>query len=341
MANNKADKKCVRQVLSDSSQTSVLVPGTLYLKPSVVLGFNPRNQKDNTRVMTYQGNATVRGYPADVFTSCFYVQDIAATVYAVYYVLDETRFFSTGYDNQSVVLQFNVEIQSNTLPKQIFSYNIFRYVPNPNPREQRQSLETPAGVFCTGRVPGLAVPKNIPDRVSSNIESSFPQANSSIFSTHSLYDIESEFTRFDVWYPDPAGGTTWGHYTEIHDFALGLKFQYDQRTHRCAVNDIDSNSADAVTVDGQPNLLQMGTPQHLFLLDDITYQYTGEKPCRDRVFCHVWMGEKSLGNNTVQRREWYWAFSVNDQILTHWLPMKLVLKKYVNDIFVNSYELSK
>lgn len=341
VSGGKLDNKCVRKVLTASSQTSVLVEDTLYLKPSAILGFNPRNQKDTTRVVLYQSNGTTRGFPVDIFTSCFYVSDIQATVLATYYVLDEQAVPSPSTDNQSVVLQFDVIIKNAKLGKQSFTYNIFRYVPNPREREQRQSLETPAGVYCAGRSPGLEFPKNIPDRVSSNVESFIPEFNSSIISTHSLFDTEFQFSRLDAWYPDPAGRSEYGHYTEINDFALGLTFQYNQSSHQCLVRDISNNTADAVSVDGQPSLLQMGTPQHLFLADDVVYQYTGEKPCRDRVMCHVWIGEKPVGNLTVQHREWYWAFSVNNQPLTRWIPMKTILKTYYNESLVNSFEFSK
>ena len=54
----------------------------------------------------------------------------------------------------------------------------------------------------------------------------------------------------------------------------------------------------------------MGSPQHLCLMDDRRNYYTGEKRCRDRIWCHVWIGEKLLESNTSQHREWYWAPSI-------------------------------
>jgi hypothetical protein len=92
------------------------------------------------------------------------------------------------------------------------------------------------------------------------------------------------------------------------------------------------NGPDAVAVDGQPNLVQMGDPAHAFLMDDIEYQYTGEKRCRDRVWCHVWIGEKATPDNKgFEHREWYWASNVNGEPLQPWVPMKLVLNRLDNN----------
>ena len=68
---------------------------------------------------------------------------------------------------------------------------------------------------------------------------------------------------------------------------------------------------------------------HAFLLDDPTYQYTGEKQCRDRVWCHVWISEKATTNSTTfEHREWYWAFRINDEPLQQWIPMKFFVTLY-------------
>jgi hypothetical protein len=163
---------------------------------------------------------------------------------------------------------------------------------------------------------------------------------STIVSTHALYDTQFQYTRFDVWYPDPLGGPTWVHMTELHDFGVGLSFVYNNSNHQCSVRDLHTNSNDAVTVDGNPSLIQMGSPQHLFLLDDMDYHYTGEKPCRDRVFCHVWIGEKVEPNNVVEHREWYWSSTINGDPVVQSIPMKLVLKRYQNGLLNRSVETS-
>jgi len=161
-----------------------------------------------------------------------------------------------------------------------------------------------------------------------------------IVSSHALYDTEFQFTRFDAWFPDPDDRRSAIHFTEIHDFAVGLRYRYDNARHRCTVRNITRRENDAVVSEEDTNLLQMGSPEHLFLLDDMDYHYTGEKPCRDRVFCHVWIGEKSEPNNVVEHREWYWSSTINGEPIVQSIPIKLITKRYQNGLLNNSFETS-
>lgn len=336
----RADRACGRVLLDTNSETSVVVKNTSLIKPSVLLGFDPRNKKNVNWSIKFVNNSQIRGYPALKFTSCFFVTDIRATVSVDIYVLNEMLFNIQSADNQSIILQMDVRVKRADGQPESYTYNVFRYVPNPTRREQRQALETPAGVFCPGRTPGRPIPQNVPERVSSNNEALIPEAGASIVSTHGLYDTEVQFTRSDVWFVNPAAGSRWQHYTELHDFANGLRYQYNRTTRQCQVGDILKNSTDATTVPGQPNLIEMGTPQHFFLMDDIEYQYTGEKLCRDRVMCHVWIGEKKVDDTTFQHREWYWGYSIDDKEIEPWIPIKFVWKTYKNAVVVNSYEIN-
>ncbi|CAF0794173.1 unnamed protein product [Rotaria sp. Silwood1] len=331
---------CARQVITTASETSVILPKTLIIKPSVLLGFDARNQINSIWGIEYIGDEDLRGIPTNKFKSCFYVADIRATVSATYYVSDVTKFQAYLPANESIILQIDVQIRNDAGRQDAYTYNVFRYSPNPRRREERQALETPTGVYCANRTSTLPIPTNIPDRVSSNSEALIPLANTSIFSTHALYDTEFQFSRFDVWFPDTSGGPRWYHYSEIHDFAVGLSYQFNHTTRQCNVRDITTGFgfSDGVPVDGQPNLLQMGSTQHLFLMDDVTYQYTGEKPCHDRVWCHVWIAEKYMANNTVQHREWYWSSTINGEPVTRSTPMKMILKGYMNSTLVYAFE---
>ncbi|CAF3555371.1 unnamed protein product [Rotaria sp. Silwood1] len=331
---------CFRQVIDITSETSVIQADTLVLKPSVLLGYDHRNQINPSWGNQYIGDEIVRGIPTNKFKSCFYVSDIGATVSATYYASDVTKFQANLPANESIILKIDVQIRAENDHQETYTYNVFRYTPYPSRQEERQALETPEGVYCANRISTLPVPQDIPERVSSNSEALIKQMNSSILSTHGLYDTEFQFSRFDVWYPDPFSGPNWLHYTEIHDFATGLSYQYNHTTRQCSVRDINTSFNDAVIVDGKPNLVQMSSTEHLFLMDDIAYQYTGEKQCRDRVRCRVWIGEKSLPNNTVQHREWYWASSINDVYLEASFPVKMVLKTYVNDVPTIEFEIA-
>ncbi|CAF1123846.1 unnamed protein product [Rotaria sordida] len=329
---------CVRQVIGPTSETSVIQPNTLFLKPSVLLGYDHRNQINSSWGNQYIGNEIIRSVPTNKFKSCFYVSDIRATVSATYYISDATKFQANLPANASMILRIDVQIKAQNGRQEAYTYNVFRYTPYPSRQEERQALETPEGVYCVNRISTLPVPQNIPERASSNSEVLIKQMNNSIISSHGLYDTEFRFSRFDIWLPDPLGGPNWLHYTEIHDFATGLSYQYNHTTRQCSIRDINTASNDAVIVDGKPNLVQMGSTEHLFLMDDITYQYTGEKQCRDRVRCRVWIGEKSLPNNTIQHREWYWASSINNIYLDTSFPVKMNLKTYVNGVPTIEFE---
>lgn len=333
--------KCFRTPITPESQTSVIAPNTLLLKPSVLLGYDPRNQPNPIWGLTYDGDAQLRGIPTNRFKSCFYVNDIKATVAATYHVSDVDKFQAYLSRNQSIVLQIDVQVRNQMGRTETYSFNVFRYIPNPSRREERQALETPQGVYCPNRTQTIRVPSNIPERASSSVESYIPILNNSIVSSHSLFDTEFQFSRFDAWYPDPSGGPAWLHMTEIHDFGVGLSYRFNHTNRHCRVRDINPNSNDAVPTDADSSLLQMGNPQHLFLMDDIEYQYTGEKRCRDRVWCHVWIGEKPMPNNTVQHREWYWATSFNGEPLAQMIPMKFIIRQSLMDVPIFSSETSK
>ena len=321
--------------------TSVIDEEIPYLKPSILLGFDPRNQPNPEWGIRYDSDGLLRNIPTHIFKSCFNVSDLNATVQVTYHVSDVTKFQAYLPANESLILQLDVNISTSSSNHQKYTYNVFRYTPNPSGRRERQALETPSGVYCSNRTKGKDLPSDIPDRVSSNAELFLPEFNKTILSFHNLYDTEYLFTRSDIWMADRFGGSDWQHYTEIHDYGVGLSYQYNYNTRRCRVSDINANTSDAVSVDGSPNLYQMGTSQHLFLMDDITYQYTGEKRCRDRVRCDVWIGEKNITNETADHREWYWATRFNDEILQRSIPMKLVVKRYISGVLNWTSEMSK
>ena len=340
IVNGQPIQQCLRQEITDNSQTSVLQPKTLIVKPSVLLGYDKLNQPNTKWGVTYEGDEMLRGIPTNVFKSCFYVDDIQATVSATYHVSDPQKFQSYLPRNEGIIVEIRVDIKSQASARDSYVYHFFRYNPNPSRFEERQALETPAGVYCPNRSPGLPIPGNIPDRVSANSEVYLPNLNATILSSHRMIDTEFQFTRLDLWVPDQKNPSNWVHFTEIHDFATGLSYQYEPATRQCSVLNITTGLGDAVPSDTVPNLIQIGNPEHLFLLDDADYQYSGEKRCRDRVSCHVWIAEKAGPNNTTEHREWYWASNINGEPLTRWIPIKLIFKQYSANGLANTAELS-
>lgn len=338
-----AKPTCVAENITTESINSVFVNGELLLKPSILLGYDAKNEPNAYWGIVAVGTGTIRGLPVRIFSSCFMVEDLGATVNATYYVLntDPNVFQPFGRGNISSLLQIDVLIKDSKNRQDNYQYHIYGYRPNPSPREERQALETPEGVYCINRRSTLRVPANIPSRVSANSEINVPFFNRTILSSHRLFDTEFEFTRTDLWYLDPSNGSRM-HYTEIHDFATGLSYRYNNLNRECSVANITLAGNDVEVVEGQPNLLQIGNPQHFFLLDDMDYQYTGEKRCRDRVRCHVWIGEKMNNQtNITEHREWYWATTINDEPLAQWIPIKFVLKQYFGIYLLNLIEISK
>lgn len=331
---------CTRQDITPETPTSVIDDGLLYLKPSILLGFDSRNGPNPFWGVRYESNGVLRNMPTKIFKSCFNVSDINAIAKVTYHVSDVTKFQAYLPANESLILQIDVNITNNEY-HQVYTYNIFRFTPNPYELWERLELETPSGVYCPNRTTGRLVPVNIMDRMILNAESSVPAFGDSIYSSHNLYDQEYQYARFDVWFPDPFGRSSWYYGTEIHDYGVGLVYQFNHMNRQCKVSDISSNTFDATPVDGNPNAYEMGSAQHLFLMDDINYQYTGEKPCRDRVWCDVWIGEHVYGNGTVDHREWYLAKRINDVQITSWIPIKLILKRYVSGTLNYSFEMSK
>jgi hypothetical protein len=248
---------CLRQVINlDISHTSTIQSNTLFVKPSVLLGYDGRNQLNPQWGVRELGSSTLRGIPTNMFKSCFHVPDIQATVTAIYQVADVSKFQTYLPTNQSIILEMNVQVISDSGQTESYTYNVFRYTPNPSEREIQQALETPAGVFCPNRTNTLPLPSNLPERLSVNSEIFITTANQSIASTHQLVDQPFQFTRFDVWFPNP-NGIDLNHLTELHDFGTGLSYRYNHETHRCIVDDIKPGSSDTVEVVGQPNLVQM------------------------------------------------------------------------------------
>ncbi|CAF0775953.1 unnamed protein product [Adineta steineri] len=331
---------CVRQTLNDQSQTSVVVPRTLMVKPSALLGYDQRNKPNAQWGVRFESEGELRRIPTNIFRSCFYLNDIRATVLVFFHVSDPTKFLPGFQQNQTTILQMNVTVK-NATTQDSFTYNVFRYNANPSRREERQALETPTGVYCQNRTSTMPIPKNLPERVSANTEVNVPFGNqSAIFSGHNLYDTEFQFTRFDAWYPDRDGSPQWEHFTEIHDHGVGLTYRYSSERHHCRVHNISAQGNDAVPDLDDPNNFHMGSPQHLFLLDDAEYQYTGEKHCRDRVWCHVWIAEKVLPGYVLQHREWYWSSHIEGEPVVHSEPVKLVLKQYNNGVLNTSFEMN-
>ncbi|CAF0775599.1 unnamed protein product [Didymodactylos carnosus] len=308
---------CARSIITDQFATSNISAGVV--KPSILLGFDTHNKPNELWATRLLGEGVIRGIPVDIFTSCFYVPDIKATISATYFYSNVTKFVSNLGRGQPILVRIDVKsIVAGS--RQDYTFNIFRFTPHPRMNEEIRALQTPSGFFCENRTNTKHLPRDIPERLSVNSEVQFPAWNHSILSGHEMYDKQSEFVRFDAYLG------RFGHYTEIHDYITGLNYRYEHRTQRCTVTDI-TVGYDAQAAEGQPNFVRMSDGLEFFLIEGLLFHYTGVHRCGERINCHVWLGEKVLTGATkgVQRREWYWAFEVNGFELPNMIPMKLIL----------------
>ena len=141
---------CVRQVITLDSKTSIFEENTLFLKPSIILGFNPRNERNLLWGIRYDSDGNMRDIPTKIFKSCFNISDINATAKVTYHVSDVTKFQAYLPANESLILRLDVNI-TNGESQRAYTYNVFRYISNPNQIWEQQELETPSGVYCQNR----------------------------------------------------------------------------------------------------------------------------------------------------------------------------------------------
>ncbi|CAF1064381.1 unnamed protein product, partial [Didymodactylos carnosus] len=307
---------CARVPITNQFPTSNI--SSTILKPSILLGYDRNNMVNNEFATRYDGETIINGLPVSIFRSCFYVSDIQVTVNATYYFTNPWKFQSYLGQNKSLLLQIDVLSETGSGEKLNYIYNIVRYLPNPSSDQERQLLETPAGVFCLNRTNTKNLPKNFPLRMSINTETSIIQTNNtSIYSDYQLVDEQLDFVRIDYYSHDR-------HSRDIFDYSTGLYYKYLPQIQQCIVSNL-SAEVGISTTDQNRTYVRMKTITELLLLDNITqYHYTGIKNCHDRVQCDVWIGQKSV-NNITEQFEWYWAREFDGNQLEEVLPIKLYI----------------
>ncbi|CAF1158382.1 unnamed protein product [Didymodactylos carnosus] len=75
---------CARTAITDQFATSNI--SQTVVKPSILLGYDSRNNENQQWGTRFQKETTIRGIPVDVFQACFYVPDIQTTIEATYYI---------------------------------------------------------------------------------------------------------------------------------------------------------------------------------------------------------------------------------------------------------------
>ncbi|UJR27450.1 hypothetical protein I4U23_008739 [Adineta vaga] len=277
------------------------------VKPSVLFGFDGRNNYNNAFYTRYLGTETIRdGIRTKKFQSCFYINQENVTINATYYIADLSPDQSMSNRKSEFV---QIDVRSNNYP---YTYNIIRYVPNP-----LLTITTPSGVYCPNRTNTKTFPQNLPSHLSLHAETYTLRNNNTparIESTNRLIDETLQFERIDytmnkILIISPPSGL-------LVDYSSNLNYVYTRDSQQCMVMNVSAHT--------------MGTTNEiLFNFGDknntIHFQYTGLTSCgRQHVQCHRWIGQQDLGVY-MKQYEWYWSAKYNDIDLQELIPIKVHL----------------
>ncbi|CAF0865652.1 unnamed protein product [Rotaria sordida] len=295
--------KCNRSKIQ--SNEYLLFITNQYIKPSILLGFDGRNNYSMGFYTRYIGKEIIRdGILTKKFESCFYINQGNLTINATYY-LSESPPNEMHINSAPDFVQIDVR-SSNYL----YTYNIIRYVSNPS-----LTFTTPSGVYCPNRINRKEFPQNLPSRLLVQAEIYIPKTNdttSKIESYNRFIDETLKFERIDysigkiITPPQPN--------QILIDYSTNLSYMYTSETQQCTVMNASIHSI------GTTNeiLFQFGTTNN-----SIQFQYTGITNCeREHVKCHRWIGQRDL-NTLIQQYEWYWSAKYNEIDLSEFIPIKV------------------
>lgn len=225
------------------------------MKPSVLLGYDHRNQPNPNWGVVYNGTTYIREMPAHIFRSCFYLSDIHATISATYYISDSNQFESYLPKKANMILQIDVSAISDELPQQNYVYNIFDYVSDLSEDEAEEQLDTGEHIFCPKRINSLSLPNDLPTQFSFNQERFQTTQNFTLKSELNIFDRIVGFVQMDSWIP-MVNSSKLSRLIELDDFATGLHYQYDQEKKSCSISPM-TEGVYAVPIDPQSNFLGM------------------------------------------------------------------------------------
>jgi hypothetical protein len=297
---------CIRKEIK--SDESLAFIASQIAKPSVLLGFDGRNNYNTAFYTRYLGKEIIRdGISTKKFQSCFYIPQENLTINATYY-LSET---SPSEIITNTVPDFvQIDVRSNNYP---YTYNIIRYTSNPS-----LSIHTPPGAYCANRTNTKEFPQNLPRNLFLHAETFTPKSNdfpSRIESYDRLIDETLQFERID--YSRGKELTPTPPSRLLIDYSANLTYMYTRETQQCTIMNASVHAM------GTTNeiLFQFGN-----MNNSVQFQYTGLTRCgREHVHCHRWIGQKDL-DALVQQYEWFWSAKYNDIDLQEFIPIKANLQ---------------
>ncbi len=275
-----------------------------FVKPSILLGFNGRNNYSQSFYTRYIGKEIIRGgILTKKFQSCFYIDQRNLTINATYYVSEP---FSNEIDRYTAANIVQIDIQSNDYP---YTYNIIRFIPNPS-----RTISTPSGAFCPNRNDTKEFPKNLPSQLYLHAEAYTLKSDitsSKIDSYNRLIDQTLEFERLDYNIKNRSLSNRL-----LIDYLTNLSYIYTHETQQCTVMNASVHSMRTTN----ELLFQFDTRN-----DSIEYHYTGLSECgREYMQCHRWIGKRDM-DDLVQQYEWYWSAKYNNIDLKELIPIKVNL----------------
>ncbi|CAF2639553.1 unnamed protein product [Rotaria sp. Silwood2] len=304
--------ECTRSEIDTNEGQPIVI--SQIVKPSILLGFNGRNEYNNRFHTRYVGPTIVRsGIAVQRFESCFYVSEQNLTINATY-------FLKLSHSN--VVSDI---VQIDVLSKNFsYTYNIIRFTSNPI-----LDIATPPGVFCPNRTVTKEIPENFPSRLSLHAEALIPVLNTTsttIESYDRLVDEVLEFERID--YIEAKNNNLPSSATRmLIDYSVGLSYTYERETQQCTVMNMSVN----IHMHTMSQIVfQFGVDNNV-----IKFQYTGIHECdRDRLQCHRWIGQNEQVN-FIQQYEWFWSAKYDQIDLQQFIPIK------VNIDIISKHDQSK
>ncbi|KAI8786711.1 CAunnamed protein product [Biomphalaria glabrata] len=244
----------------------------------------------------YNGTGTVRGIPADIWTTCMSWPNVRGLLKATFY------FSQLGWTSSSPLQQvpLRIEIEGYTTSLGIgvtagpgvptispnsprhfhHMYDFINYLPYID--ADPSIFETPPGIVCRKRVNTHPL----------------PQFKNSFTYRTEIVDSNSELiTHYAVWYngdlkmvredkrtvnPDPVLNTK-DAITEIHDFETGVRYVMDQEGG-CAIRPVDTQATDskediARFKFNQSLVVDIRDPNSFFSFND-NYKYVGQRTVR-------------------------------------------------------------
>jgi hypothetical protein len=294
---------CVRSEIGSNEYLPFIA--SQIVKPSILLGFNGRNNYSQTFYTRFIGKEIIRdGILTDKFQSCFFIDQQNLTINATYY-LSELPPNEINTNIAPDIVQ--IDVHSNNYP---YTYNIIHYISNPS-----ITITTPSSVFCPNRINRKEFPQNLPSHLFLHAESYTPKNDdmpSKIDSYNRLIDEELEFERIDF-----STNQMLISNRLLIDYSTNLSYMYIHEKQQCIVMNASTHLMETIN----EILFEFNTRNN-----SILFQYTGLNKCeREYVECHRWIGQYD-SDKLIQQYEWYWSAKYNEIDLKELIPIKINLK---------------